>query len=363
VQFTRNPDGIAGALKKIGGLAAGSKVMNPHAPEASHMFFGKALPSLFSTHPPLIERIRRLDPSFNPEVAQTMAEAAGAVPAGAAGFASETLGAAVDQIGNATPAHLDQAMRLIADLPTAVRESVHETWGARAVVYGLLVSRDPESRRVQADWLSAHADAGVAAATARVLPALEGLAADRRLALVDLAIPALRELSPAQYAAFKDNVEALIRADRRIDVFEWTLQRVLMQHLAPAFERVRTPKVRYHEVRQVAPACAVVLSILAYAGASDRGAVATAFSLGARDLGLGDLELLPTEASGLADLDQALHVLDALAPVQKGRLLHACATTVAADRAVTDRETELVRAIADSLGCPMPPVLAGQKLV
>ena len=71
VQFTRNPQGIAGALKKIGALAEGSHVQNPHAEEASHMFFGNAVGGLgqffglLATHPPLIERIRRLDPSFS----------------------------------------------------------------------------------------------------------------------------------------------------------------------------------------------------------------------------------------------------------------------------------------------------------
>jgi Zn-dependent protease with chaperone function len=67
VQFTRNPDGIGGALKKIGGLAEGSRIDNPQAAEAGHMFFANAFAGggfagLLATHPPLIERIRRLDP-------------------------------------------------------------------------------------------------------------------------------------------------------------------------------------------------------------------------------------------------------------------------------------------------------------
>ncbi len=70
VQFTRNPDGLAGALKKIGALAEGSQIQDPHAEEASHLFFGKAVGGLdhffglLASHPPLVERIRRIDPSF-----------------------------------------------------------------------------------------------------------------------------------------------------------------------------------------------------------------------------------------------------------------------------------------------------------
>lgn len=69
VQFTRNPTGLANALKKIGATSAGSHVDNAHAEEARHMFFAQATGSfagLFSTHPPLIERIRALDPQFDP---------------------------------------------------------------------------------------------------------------------------------------------------------------------------------------------------------------------------------------------------------------------------------------------------------
>lgn len=70
VQFTRNPTGIANALKKIGAAAAGGRVANGHAEEARHMFFASLntpLLGLLSTHPPLVSRIRALDPAFNPE--------------------------------------------------------------------------------------------------------------------------------------------------------------------------------------------------------------------------------------------------------------------------------------------------------
>ena len=52
----------------IGALAEGSRVRSPEAPEASHLFFGDAvghLLGIFATHPPLVERIRRIDPSFD----------------------------------------------------------------------------------------------------------------------------------------------------------------------------------------------------------------------------------------------------------------------------------------------------------
>jgi len=361
VQFTRNPDGIAGALKKIAGLAAGSRIDHPNAPEASHMFFGRALPSLFATHPPLEERIRRLDPTFDGKLSESVSEpaAAGAM----SGFAAGPAGAAVNQIGAATSAHVDQAARLIASLPSEVTRAAYETWGARAVIYSLLIADEDPTRRQQLEWLRKYADDGVLDETERLIPMVGGLGATQRMTLIDLVIPALRELSQTQYRAFKDNVGALVAADRKIDVFEWTLQRILWQHLAPVFETVRPTRTRFRSLARVAPACAVVLSTLAWAGARTRTAAESAFARGANDLGLSDLRLIEPEQSGLDDLDGALALLDGLAPLRKGELLHACAVAAGADSEITDREVELVRATADSLGCPMPPLLAGQALV
>ena len=367
VQFTRNPEGISGALKKIGGFETGSRIEHPNAPEASHMFFGQGIASginaMFSTHPPLAERIRRLDPSFDGDVAGAPVAGPPSAEAAVSGFAGAPAATAVDQIGQTTPAHLRHAAQLIASLPTEVVESAHEAYGARAVIYALLIDRDADARRIQLDRLASHADPAVYAETGKLLPLVERVGTGARLPLVDLAIPALRELSPAQYAAFKANVEELIEADRKIDVFEWTLQRILLHHLAPEFEKARPARVKYRSLERVAPHCQVVLSTLAHAGSRSEAAASHAFGLGVSELSVPGLDLLPVDRCGLAQLDAAFSVLEELAPQPKGQLLHACAVTVAADREVNVVEAELLRATADSLGCPMPPLLPGQPLV
>jgi len=367
VQFTRNPEGISGALKKIGGFETGSQIEHPNAPEASHMFFGQGIASginaLFSTHPPLAERIRRLDPSFDGDVASAPVAGPPSAEAAVSGFAGAPAATAVDQIGQTTPAHLRHAAQLIASLPAEVVESAHEAYGARAVIYALLIDRDADARRIQLDRLASHADPAVYAETRKLLPLVERVVTGARLPLVDLAIPALRELSPSQYAAFKANVEELIEADRKIDVFEWTLQRILLHHLAPEFERARPARVKYRSLERVVPHCQVVLSTLAHAGSRSEAAASHAFGLGVSELSVPGLDLLPVDRCGLAQLDAAFSVLEELAPQPKGQLLHACAVTVAADREVSVVEAELLRATADSLGCPMPPLLPGQPLV
>ncbi|MHC4846405.1 MAG: M48 family metallopeptidase, partial [Planctomycetota bacterium] len=171
VQYTRNPDGIAGALKTIGGWFHGSKMTNRNAAEASHMYFADGLKpklaSLTATHPPLPERIRRVDPSWDGEfpvvdgdsvltqqtgdverIEKTAAERARESMAGAASGrqmveAVAVLQAALALAGQPRPEHVAYAQELVAGLPEAVRDAVREPFGARAVVYALLLDRDP----------------------------------------------------------------------------------------------------------------------------------------------------------------------------------------------------------------------------
>ncbi len=178
-----------------------------------------------------------------------------------------------------------------------------------------------------------------------------------------MALPALRALSPSQYRSFQTNVRALVAADQKIELFEWTLQRLLLAHLRPHFERVRPPRVRYSSLRRLTSECSVVLSVLAYAGNPSDAEQRTAFAEGASHLGGIEPTLLPRDRCGLAVLDPALERLAGASPACLQQLLTACAACIAADRKVSQAEGELLRAIADALGCPMPPLLPGQSLV
>jgi len=364
VQFTRNPLGIAGALKRIGGFAEGSILASPNAPEASHLFFGQALrgglQSIFATHPPLAERIARLDPSFQADFDSV--SAASAVPAsGVAGLApgaeaerSLSVENAVRDIGHPTPAHLDYAAALVRDLPDALRNSAHEPYGARALVYALLIDRDPAPRALQLERLAHFAEPGVDDLTRKLLPLCESLPAGARMPLIDMTLPALRELSPDQYQRFRANLEELVRADNKIDLFEWTLQRILLAHLVPHFEPVRSPRVKYSSLGALEDACCVLLSTLALAraGAEPEGA----YQRAAAELNV-RLPRRPASECGLARVDEALFQLARAKPRLKRRVLQTCADYIAADGRIAVAEAELLRATADTLGCPMPPLL------
>lgn len=381
VQFTRNPNGLAGALAKIAGLDAGSVLSSPAAPEASHLFFSQGLrgglQALFSTHPPLAERIQRLEPGFQapgrvqgeaisdlarPATSASSLAGASVADGRADALADAPAGPAIEQIGEPTLAHLDQAHRLVEALPRAVVEASHEAHGARAVVYALLIDSDAGARRRQLERLDGFAEPGIADETRRLLADVERLAPSTRLPIVDIALPALRNLSPRQYAAFHANVRALVEADERIDLFEWTLSRVLLAHLAPHFEHLAKPP-RRKSLRALSHECSVALSVLARLGSPGEDAVRAAFERGAGELAEPGLELLPEERCALDGLDRALDGLARAKPRAAERILHACAVCIAADGIVSDAQGEVLRALADTLGCPMPPLLPGQRLV
>lgn len=370
VQFTRNPSGIAGALKKIGGFEAGSEMLNPHAPESSHMFFGRAmssgLNSLFATHPPLEERIRRLDPSWQGQAETSLSPAqpgsAGLATGLAMGFSDQPADYAVAQIGNVTQDHLQHASTLIHNLPSAVIDAAHEPYGARAVIYGLLMNAEPAARKRQLEILPVSAEPGVWKLMQELLPEISGLPAGVRLPLIDLALPALRELSPDQYRRFTALVATLAAADEKISLFEWTLQRILLTHLKPHFEGVKPSRSRYSGFKRLAEPCEKVFSALVAASSNQDAEGERAFSEAASSLKLSRIRLLPFDELGLQDLDAALDALAELTPALKHKLLSTCAQLIAADHKVTLEEAELFRAIADTLGCPVPPLLPGQTL-
>jgi len=386
VQFTRHPQGIANALKRIGGMVKGASIDHPNAPEASHMFFGQAVTSgfnaMFATHPPLLKRIGRIEPDWDGTFLKPrkIREAQRATAAdeekrrltmlGILG-AGAILGSrqpaqqrrAIEQIGQPTQAHIDYAAKLLAEIPPLIRSAAQEPYGSRAVMYAMLIERDANTRRKQLAQLEQHADAGVYKATVKLLPAVARLEKKLRLPVIDLAIATLTELSPAQYDVFKKNAQFLIQADDRLELFEWVMLRVLGKHLDAHFGRVRPPRVQYYALARLGNQCEIMLSMLAYVGHRSREEAERAFNAGAQVLGLPGLRLRDIQETSLETTDQALEMLAEVVPKLKKQLITACAACVAADRRVTTNEAEVLRALADALDCPMPPLLPGQPLV
>ncbi|MHC4144859.1 MAG: M48 family metallopeptidase, partial [Planctomycetota bacterium] len=332
VQFTRNPNGIAGALKRIGGLEYGSKVDNPGAPEVSHAFFAQGIAgfmqALAATHPPLAKRILRIDsywdgkfdysdkidrPRDEDEAAKTETATGeritNKVAAVAVGAAVADVMKAIDQIGNPKQETINYARSLISELPVAIKEAAREPYGARAVIYSLVLDKGQEVRAKQLKQLHDHADPDVYALTLALMPEMSGLDIKYRLPLIDITIPALKQLSVNQYKAFRPNLIALIEMDSKVDLLEWSLQKILFNHLDGQFSKLPHTQARYSRPAQVKKEIELILSVMAYAGQQNQSDAEKAFDSAAQALELSELALRARSEIRLSGVDAALEKL------------------------------------------------------
>jgi hypothetical protein len=377
VQFTRNPEGIAGALKVMGGYKQGSRVVHPGAHQASHLFFGNALKSWmatdwWATHPPLGERIRRIDPSFHGKPEKVNAnvlaecnrmEAKAFVSALASGpvVRERKPASLISQVGRPRAEHIQYARHLIGKLPGPLRNLAHEPFAARAIVYCLLLDTNRQIRKVQMQALDAQADPEVFQLVMDLAPEFERLENHLRLPLMDMVLPALEYLSEPQYRTFRENVRTLIKANGKLSLFEYVLHRIVLRHLDGVFGRVGQVQVKFTSLAPLMDDACVLLYFLAWVGERQQGDARDAYAKAMDALGSNNKESLAERGSyNFGHMDVALKRVRLAAPAIKKTLLKACVACVMADQHASVREIELLRAIADSLDCPVPPLLGNK---
>lgn len=372
VQFTRNPDGIAGALKRIGGDATGSVLENANASEISHAFFCQGISTyfegLFSTHPPLEMRIKKIEPYWDGqyeyapvEVQQVAVEEEDssdqkktAVMASVAAVMGAD--AIIESVGQPNIGHLDYAHQLIKNIPADLLAAAHEPCGARALIYFMVLDKDAAMQKKQLQHLMAHADPGAYRETVKLCNKIGTVKNEQRIALIDIALSSLRQLSKKQYQLFKNNLNILIKMDDKITLSEWIVEKIVIHHLSRVFEKRRSEKEKL-SLKKTQNECAVLLSVLVYASKQQDIKPETAFQHAIEKLGDFKIELLDKKAINLNSLNQALDRLVKLKPLEKPALLKACAACITADKNISNTEGELFRAIADTLDCPMPPLV------
>jgi Zn-dependent protease with chaperone function len=384
VQFTRNPIGLTGALKKIGGYALGSRMESSKSAAIGHFFFAQAfrsgLTGLWSTHPPLEQRIRALEPGFDgryfepPEVVdvarESFVEAGLASPPPRSAFAPPpsappvigsiapaAAAAAVQAIGSLTADQIANARLLLDATPPELREAARTADGARSVVFGGLLDLDPAVRTRQRELVAARAGADAARKLDTFDASLRALRPEHKLPLLQIALPALRQIPATELAAFLDTLDELVHADAQVSAFEFALQKLLTHTLKLGHAPAKAV-VQYHSFHAVADEISIVLSALARAATSDPAWAERAFAAGGTELKLLEsrLRFVSESAASLAALDTALDKLAAASLPIKQRTLTAAARVVTADGRLLITEAELLRAVAAALDCPMPPL-------
>ncbi|HEX6964020.1 MAG TPA: hypothetical protein VF175_19285, partial [Lacipirellula sp.] len=268
---------------------------------------------------------------------------------------------ASEQVGDPTERHREYAAALAESLPSPVAQAVREAYGARAVLFGLLLDRNEDIRQAQLAKLAELATADITELTHRLMPYLDILDVRARLPLVDLALPSLRAMSRSQYDQFLRCFKELVAADQRLGLFEWMLYRVVLRHLQPQYEKTAAPRAAYYGLQRMGSQCSVLLSTLAYVDHQEDPAAALA--RGAARLPEVNVTLLPPDECGLEPLSRALDDLARVADKKRRHLVDACAACICADREVSVAEAELLRGICDMIDCPMPPLLPGGPVV
>jgi len=386
VQFTRQTQGLSGALKKIGGLHDGSRLnQRSDAEEVSHMLFGDGVGfdqlfagKLFATHPPLLERIRALEPGFNDDaMARLQAQWRASPPDGMQEDVALGLGGGsgarlpgVTQALSVTPPMVAaqvaapgaddyrRADSIVIAIPDALRDLARQRESLMPLLLGLLLAGDEALAERQRVDIAARLGGEVADHAVRIHQQLTAdLHPMLHLPLAGLAFPVLRLRPRPQLDAFMDTVQALVHADGQVSLFEYCLGRLLTVQVRESLDPSRYARFGRRKPGNVRKEFASLLAVVAQAGHEDRASAQHAYLAGLqRVLPRDHLPYVPP-ANGVLALDAVWEPLDALDPLAKQAMVEAVTAAVSHDGRVSVAESELLRTICAVLHCPLPPML------
>lgn len=391
VQFTRLSHGLSGALMKIGAFQAGSKLTETEGEEVAHMLFGDGIgySSLTATHPPLADRIKRIDPRFNPaqlvQLSQLESRYAklprnAEPPAASAMFASapdaflDTTAApaevaaeqaavrapspdqVIERVANPGVAHVDYALAMRRSLPPILSTAAHMRERAAHLLFALVLARDSASREAHLAQIAQDLGSDQAEGSAELMDLAAQLHPSQRLPLAQLALPALKRRPTAELRSIAQTLDTLAHSDGHIDVFEYALITLVRQQVQESLEPGRRPKAKL-KLPEVRNDVSHLLAVLAHHGHQDADSARRAFMAGASVAFPGDAPAYATPVEWISALDAAWPRLDAMLPAAKETLVMALASCVGHDGRLATEESELLRLVCSLLHCPLPPIL------
>jgi Zn-dependent protease with chaperone function len=381
VQFTRQTDGLTGALKKIGGLEAGSRLGSPKTENVSHMLFGPGMKfsGLYATHPPLLKRIQVLEPAFTPAnleelqkgwlarppdglaedsrmgFADGSAQQAAAPPKQAPAPRTDAREYAAT-VGNPTAASYAAGVRQHKAIPQNIADLAHNSAEVVPLIYGLVFDRKASVQEAQYRVVAKYHGKELADEAWRCARELVNLDPSLRLPVASIAFPALRGRPDAETRVMTSVLGELINADGQIDIFEYCLGTLVFVGLHEAMTSGSPWRSKRQSLAGAQNAVSCLIAVLAQSANSDPRVAATAFQAGISvAYPQARIPLLP--AQGVLALEQVWPMIDGLEGNDKATVVAAVVTTVMADGVVTLEENELLRTVCGVLHCPVPPVV------
>lgn len=371
VQYTRYPLGIAGALKKIGSAQGGSEIHSPQASSFSHMYFANGVSGFFSnifaTHPPLKKRILAIEPRWDGKFPSLTThpkdkEHVQSKQAGkrekkeqmATAITSATVGAKMASIGQPQDVHIQYARELTHSLPDALKDQISDPLGAQTLILALVSEDDKALRGRQTGILPQQ----MLLEFKHSLALLKEVKREHYLEVIGLCMPALKSSSKHQYMAFKSYLLHFIEIDKKVTLFEWCLQHIILRPLDRAFGFTTEIKTVHSSIGGLKDETELLFSMLAQVQYTDETEAKDTFDRIKKEIGLPVFEYVPKNEINFIRFEKSIAALEtAKLPVKK-RILEASLKMMMADEKLSHIEYEMIHAIAEILLIPLPPLQA-----
>ena len=388
VQFTRNPEGIASALNKIREVSAGSYMKSAYAEDMSHMCFAQAFSMLvtnwMATHPPLMERIKRVDPGYVARIKardlnkkynqknvddSVVKPVAGASVSGdllpdtvmsfSEGVAPETISSAelLGTAGKIDEPHIKFAAEIHSAFSDDLMHSIHQIEKARMILLNLILVRMNFDAGIQ--FLSKNISEKELDVIYRFNKEINELENYQRLPLLELLLPTLKQMDASDKVNFLKLCDGFIKSDKRYTLFEFILLSILKKSLSP--ESGEDIKIKFHSFKEVNIELQLIFSVMAHSSQCEddvRHASYDKVSQGFFMASTGEkLNLLEFKEITPKKMTLAFQRMAQLSPLLKRNVLESCADIAMHDGQLKYAEAELLRAIADLMDCPIPPLL------
>ena len=377
VQFTRNPDGIGGALQLIGGHSQHSIIHHHASREMSHMFFSQSFKGkLLATHPPLEERIRKVLPRWNgrflkpnkvlKEPVDPLKKVQEQALASSASISqvsklseSVTSSGSVDLTGqDLSSSGLNTAVNTGAIdpsyvlIPAALKTLSREPLGALGIALAMLLDQNVSIRKKQVGEMKKGPNTWLNSVN-HAFKYTKSLSVEAWLPTVEMLIPGIKSLSKEQYKELKQLMSLLVSSNGKVDLSEWVLFELIRQHGDHHFGLAKPIKAKYKTIKLVEPYYLIVLSRLVYYGSDDADIQKKAFALATNVSGLYSSQILPIEKCSGAAFTRAIHELAKAYPLVKPRLMKGLIKAAQSDAKIIPQERMVVSTIALIWDCPL----------
>jgi Zn-dependent protease with chaperone function len=363
VQFTRNPDGIAGALKRIGFRGVGSKISHAHAEDTAHLFFSKALSGGFATHPPLAARIKAIDANWDGKFLPSRARpdssnepAKAPYPRPVAADAGRVFGggaAAIAMMGQLTENNIRRAVKERIAIHHALGRFLEEPEAARHLVYALMLDDDEQMRKQQLDFIpSLNADLDVELIREAAV-AVNGWHPSRRVETLGLLASTLKRLPADRLRKIPANLRRLAESNGSLSLREFLIIRVVSNEIHIA----RSPAGRSlsNDPGRFAKPMGTLLAFLAFLDSEEVAVAEKDFAAAvSQQSDLAGQPLFPSTRPRVEDLEIAFDEMLGMSFALRKAVLTAAAHIILTDGAVSEEEWRALRLTALALDCPMP---------